>query len=815
MPTLMEQVLSRAKRAPQFKALSVDVPVVEAVIEDFQGFASKTEERLVNPQYGFLARNLRFSKTAGAMEKRASRAKFGGMSTLGTSRVMHASRYYKSSSAGKKLVIAYSTTLKVGDDSAGTFASIKTGLTADLQYRSLTYKNLLYLFNGTDASQVFDLAQSVTESVGVPTPGALTAAIGSATGITGTFLYKVTYEIDSYQEGNAGVASNSVTVANEKVNLSGIPVSANTRVTARNIYRTQTGGAIYYFHSRIANNTDTTLVDTTADASLTTTRTAPSDYGAPDQNYKHACLHKERVFQFRGETDQSKLIWSDIRSGAAYPDVYPALNSAFVTRDDGEEGCFVGEDQFGQLIAMKANAVVLIDTTADSPTGWTGFNHVRSRDGVICPWSVAKTPTGLLYVGGYGEGRRRLLLWNGSKVETVFPELEPLLSEAARSQNDNFVAEYHEGFYHLAFPRTGETANSVELIIDLEKGTWTTDDKAIQCYSSWSRRNDFGELYTGTADATGFVYREDTSVEDVLVQTLTELDEGTFSQCESTGTEQAPKLTLIQSELADDVGADLISAASQTISDLTTNPTSSIAPSGLYTSRVFEVNASDLGSIFWNEQLGSRGEIVTRVRTGDTLAAIAAAAYSDDFSTPGGSSLSALTPRKYVQFQCQLYVTQADEAVSEAPNVYVERGTAPSDYLFKITLGQGELAESAIEMEYESAWLDFGWIDARLKNRRKRLRWAKVEFVRTVASGTLTFGWRKDYETDASRRDQDFSLATYASKGFFVYRFPIVGSDAGTCKVMKYRLYHNDDTSPLRITKVTLCFQALPATTLF
>jgi hypothetical protein len=801
------------RRAPQFQARTPDDPEHEAVIDNFRAFAKKSQEELIPPQFGFVVSNIRFSDTSGSITKRASRAKFGGMATLGTSKITHTVRYYKSSAGTKKLVIAYDTTLKVGSDTAGTFANIKTGQTADQQYTSLVFKNLLYLANGVDTTQVFDLAQSATQNVGVPVPGAATAAVGAATGLTGAYSYKVTYEIDSYQEGNAGTASNTVNPANEKVSLSAIPTSANTRVTARNIYRTLTGGAVYYFLVKISDNTTTVYTDSIADGSLDTARTAPADYGTLDQAYRYVVLHKSRLFHARGATDKSKGVYSDVRLGTAYPDVYPANNFAYIRRDDGEDITFFGEDQFGQLIAMKANAIVKINTDTDSPLGWSGTNNVLSSDGCQCPFSGVRTTIGILYVGGFGEAKRRLMLWDGTKTQQMFPELEPLLSAAPRSQNDQFIGAYRDGFYYLAFndPDKGTLFNNTLLIIDLVNNVYTLDDKNIQCFSVWSSRNDFGELYTGSSDTTGLVLREDTNVQDVLVRTLSDLDRGTYNQTESNGTEESPTLNLIQSELLDDIGAQLISAATVgTIADYA-DTLETIAPSGLYTSEIFEVNAVNLGSILWTEHLGTKGLALFRVRTGDTLAAIAVAAWSTDFSTAAGSSLSAITARKYIQFQCQLYVQEADVSVSEAPNIYLYRDVAPGDFVVKITLGQGVLTESTIAMEYESAWLDFGWLDPMLKNRRKHIKRAKIEFERSVATGSLIFGWRSDYQTAAQRTDASFAFSTYASRGFCMYRFPL-----GTyAKRMKYRLYHADDTSALKITRVVLVFSVEPETSLF
>ena len=80
-------------------------------------------------------------------------------------------------------------------------------------------------------------------------PAAPTVAEGSATGITGTFKYKVTFVNDWGAESNPSPASSSITVANKKVSLSDISVEGTTRYAGhravrRNIYRTKNVGAV-------------------------------------------------------------------------------------------------------------------------------------------------------------------------------------------------------------------------------------------------------------------------------------------------------------------------------------------------------------------------------------------------------------------------------------------------------------------------------------------------------------------------------------------------------------------------------------------
>lgn len=92
----------------------------------------------------------------------------------------------------------------------------------------------------------------------VDRPGPPTAAVGTATGLTGVYTYLITFVTPS-GETEAGVVSNTITLANQKGNLTAIPVSPAHSVTARKVYRTAAGGSTYGLVTTIADNTTTTF----------------------------------------------------------------------------------------------------------------------------------------------------------------------------------------------------------------------------------------------------------------------------------------------------------------------------------------------------------------------------------------------------------------------------------------------------------------------------------------------------------------------------------------------------------------------------
>ena len=95
----------------------------------------------------------------------------------------------------------------------------------------------------------------------------------------GTYYYRVVYVTSIGETGASPHLLVTTTTGNTTVNLSGIPISSDSRVTARKLYRTKVGATNdnQYFLATINDNTTTTYVDNTPDGSLT---------GANSQAYK-------------------------------------------------------------------------------------------------------------------------------------------------------------------------------------------------------------------------------------------------------------------------------------------------------------------------------------------------------------------------------------------------------------------------------------------------------------------------------------------------------------------------------------------------
>lgn len=101
-------------------------------------------------------------------------------------------------------------------------------------------------------------------------PAAPTAAAQAGTGLgIGVYQYAIVFT-KAGQAGYSGLGTSvsvTTTSGNQAVGLSSIPLGP-AGTSGRLIYRTQVGGSSFYYVATLGNNTATTYVDTTPDASL-------------------------------------------------------------------------------------------------------------------------------------------------------------------------------------------------------------------------------------------------------------------------------------------------------------------------------------------------------------------------------------------------------------------------------------------------------------------------------------------------------------------------------------------------------------------
>ena len=132
-------------------------------------------------------------------------------------------------------------------------------------------------------------------------------------GPDGSYQLYVTFEsTDGTLESNAGPASAAVTVATQDINLTGIPISGDSRVGKRNIYAT--GGTLGspYLVLTIYDNTTTTGTITISDADATNNGiTMPTSNDPPPAAAGMVGPYYGRLIAFNTAGNKNRLFWTD------------------------------------------------------------------------------------------------------------------------------------------------------------------------------------------------------------------------------------------------------------------------------------------------------------------------------------------------------------------------------------------------------------------------------------------------------------------------------------------------------------------------
>jgi len=769
--------------------------VILYIIDKFKTMNRKLRKELLPKDTAYTAQNVRFDNTYGNLEKRLSRSKFNTAS-LGVTVGQGLHRFYKNNNDSAVLLLAYGGAIKRGYDPQGAFSNAITGLNASMYFIFLTYKNLEYIFNGANNNYVFTYTNATgpMEIMGCPSHASVPSATLSETAglITGAVNYAVSYQYDGYQEGNAceSTALLNATTSMAKVV---VPTMANTRCTGFYLYRTKSNTSTLYRLAAITNNTAAySYTDNTPDTSLDLTITAPIDYGIPVKA-QFGCIHKERLF-LNDYANKSDIQFSDIRNGTSYPDVFPSTNRLYISRDDGDELTFILNDQVGQLIAGKKNSIRIINTSADSPRAWD-ISDSFSNQGCIAWRSAQTTPIGIVYLTRFGELKKRLVLWTGAGIR-VMPELEglePILTDIPETALNDLLGHYHNGYYYLAYRTEGDYNDKV-LVVNILDWSWSIDTKQVSSFCSWNGGDDFGELYTvGSHD--GFVYREDADTFDLLIRKKSELDQGTYSDTESRGTEESPVLGMNSAALTATYAGR--TWASMTEAGTKWEDMTAVGETWWYTAEwldtVRDISARAFSQILWKETRPTDTSIAIYFRTGNTTTACEAAAWNGPYVNPDGSNISSVSAAKYIQILARL----GAKTLPLATTVNLSRtGTTDTDYVIKVSSSYGDPAESTIELDWQSGRLTLGDLNETFKRLRKRLRSVKIEYERDdITVGNFTFYWYLDGAT-AATGSFNTEFLNYPTER--IYNFPL----SSFCEDFWYRIYTNTDTKSLKIKRI-------------
>jgi hypothetical protein len=169
------------------------------------------------------------------------------------------------------------------------------------------------------------------------------------------YRYRVTYITAQGETSGNPEASVSLTGGASTAALSSIPVSADGRVTARKIYRTQANGSEFLFEQTIANNTATTATSASADATL----------GAPlpiTNTAVGGCQMSLTGITTGGAGVTARNIYRTIAGGAAYKLLVALGDNTTTTYTDNKADSSLGatspDEEISELTGIPAGAIL-------------------------------------------------------------------------------------------------------------------------------------------------------------------------------------------------------------------------------------------------------------------------------------------------------------------------------------------------------------------------------------------------------------------------------------------------------------------------
>ena len=349
----------------------------------------------------------------------------------------------------------------------------------------------------------------------------MTAAVGAAGVLTGTYSYKVSFifEGNTSRESTAKPSNGIATVilASQQGSLSNIPTGTSngiSGVTARNIYRTRAVDATrWYYVATINDDTTTTYTDNTADASLEL-REAPNNNGtSPPTQY--IAIWRDRCFTARSRLGQSYLYYSanagdEVSDSSLNTEVHGAnveiFPDTFFMRVGDNNTPITGLAVFlDMLIVMKDDKIYTV-------TGYTPSNFrlrpVESAYGCCSGDSVAVSDYMFFVSRNKSAGIYR---FDGATVRCISEDINPTIwDDVTTNRMQNAVGITYRGLYIVSIETSADTPSSKNnrlFIYEWKTNSWSINKNVgATHFTAFGGVDDTGALYFAHSN-TGGIYQ--------------------------------------------------------------------------------------------------------------------------------------------------------------------------------------------------------------------------------------------------------------------------------------------------------------------
>jgi len=312
---------------------------------------------------------------------------------------------------------------------AGANTSLATGLSATELASFAVHSDRAYYVDGTNL-KVTDGLLAGTRDAQLTQPGSGSApVVGSAGVMSGTYDYKVTFYSGTFgQESPASDATITVDVDDEQIDFTAIPVSAQTDVTTRRIYRRKvsTNETLWFFVWEIPNNIDTTWSDNTLDNDVSTNDISPLTYSESLPGFRYLEQHSGVMF-LAGDDD--KLYFT-------LPDKPWSVTNFIRVGGEGAIGKITGLRSFhGLLVIFKEDSIWTLSGITENT-----FNARLILSGVGCAGGHSIVSAGSLL---YFMGEDAFYVFNGAEAARLSDSLQPDILARNRSR-DKYAVGVHD-----------------------------------------------------------------------------------------------------------------------------------------------------------------------------------------------------------------------------------------------------------------------------------------------------------------------------------------------------------------------------------
>lgn len=452
--------------------------------------------------------NVTFS-TTGSISKRKgfSKLNFNQIIEGGSPQVTTGIYQHKKSDGTSCVIVGAGTKLY---DSATSPTIIKSGQASGALYDFTSLNDFAFIVNGVDPNLKYDCTTITALGIDAPISPPVLTDLAIAGNVNGTVQYVYTYVTGSGAESNPSPAA-SITIVNSQVKVD-FTVSPDPQVTARNIYRTFGGGAIFFLLATIPDNVTTTYTDNVLDSDLG--REVEFDNDKPPI-LKYIETHKDRLFGVEAANPNRLRFSKQFR-----PEEWPILNSIDVSPDDGDMITAI-VDFFDQLVIFKRQSIYIL-----SGNNETDFVLQRaqtdSRVGALSNRTAVVLDNVVAFLS-----ERGIYAFDGLRTQYISQALEGLFdtnnpntslrfnwSQEAITVASNYKNK-SRNWYFLSIPTDSSFTNNLILVFDYVLKNWTIFTGIYAHSLAIVTESNEPKLYSG--DYNGFLWKQDDTDNDGFV----------------------------------------------------------------------------------------------------------------------------------------------------------------------------------------------------------------------------------------------------------------------------------------------------------